>query len=200
MPWPLTPPLGPTGERFYAALLPPFIARITGAASRFEVTEEAASLVRSSPTLTPLVALDVRHGLALMAVYHGDVTAAEEQYQALHPTAGTLLPNLMSADRVLGLLARTCGDGAVATAHFEHALTFCRQAGYRPELAWTCHDYAEALLDARGPWKPRAGAVADSRRIGPDTRAQHDPGYGSPGLTARRRSRRKRSLPPTLWT
>ena len=144
-------PLGPTGERFYAALLPPFMARMTGAASRFEVTEEAANLVRSSSTLTPLVALDVRHGLALMAVYHGDVTAAEEQYQALHPTTGTVLPSLMSADRVLGLLAHTRGDGVVATAHFEHALTFCRQAGYRPELAWTCHDYAEALLDTSGP-------------------------------------------------
>ena len=26
---------------------------------------------------------------------------------------------------------------------------FCRKAGYRPEMAWTCHDYAEMLL-ARG--------------------------------------------------
>jgi DNA-binding CsgD family transcriptional regulator len=147
----LNTPLGPTGERFYAALLPPLIARITGVAGRFEVTEEAARLVRSSPTLTPLVALDVRHGLALLAVYHGDVVAAEEQYQALHPTAGALLPDLMSADRVLGLLARTRGDFKTATSHYEQALAFCRQAGYRPELAWTCHDYAEALLDPRGP-------------------------------------------------
>ncbi len=30
--------------------------------------------------------------------------------------------------------------------HFEDALTFCRKAGYRPELAWTCCDYADTLL------------------------------------------------------
>jgi DNA-binding CsgD family transcriptional regulator len=147
----LNTPFGPTGERFYAALLPPLIARITGVASHFEVTEEAASIVRSSPTLTPLVALDVRHGLALMAVYHGDVVAAQAQYEALHATAGTLLPDLMSADRVLGLLAHTCGDFETATSHFEQALAFCRQAGYRPEVAWTCHDYAETLLNSKGP-------------------------------------------------
>jgi DNA-binding NarL/FixJ family response regulator len=31
--------------------------------------------------------------------------------------------------------------------HFEDALAFCREAGYRPELAWTCYDYANALLE-----------------------------------------------------
>ncbi len=35
--------------------------------------------------------------------------------------------------------------------HFEDALAFCRKAGYRPELAWTCSDYADALLQRRGP-------------------------------------------------
>jgi DNA-binding CsgD family transcriptional regulator len=37
-----------------------------------------------------------------------------------------------------------------AAAHFEDALAFCRKAGYRPELAWTCCDYAEALLNPVG--------------------------------------------------
>ena len=32
------------------------------------------------------------------------------------------------------------------TAHFEDALDFCRKVGYRPELAWTCCDYADALV------------------------------------------------------
>ena len=26
-------------------------------------------------------------------------------------------------------------------------MAFCRKAGYRPELAWTCCDYAEMLLE-----------------------------------------------------
>jgi DNA-binding CsgD family transcriptional regulator len=38
------------------------------------------------------------------------------------------------------------GNLEKAAEHFEDALTFCRKAGYRPELAWTCHDCAEALL------------------------------------------------------
>ncbi len=40
-------------------------------------------------------------------------------------------------------------DGAVA--HFEDALAFCRKAGYRPELAWTCCDYADTLLQRNEP-------------------------------------------------
>lgn len=34
-----------------------------------------------------------------------------------------------------------------ATGHFEDALAFCRKAGYRPELPWTCCDYADALRE-----------------------------------------------------
>ncbi len=38
-----------------------------------------------------------------------------------------------------------------AEIHFEDALVFCRNAGYRPELAWTCCDYADTLLQRNGP-------------------------------------------------
>ncbi len=38
------------------------------------------------------------------------------------------------------------GDLNQASSHFEYALAFCRKAGYRPELAWTCCDYADTLL------------------------------------------------------
>ena len=42
-------------------------------------------------------------------------------------------------------------EGQAAT-HFEDALAFCRKAGYRPELAWACCDYADMLRqrDAQG--------------------------------------------------
>ncbi len=33
-----------------------------------------------------------------------------------------------------------------AVIHLEEALIFCRKAGYRPELAWTCCDYADLLI------------------------------------------------------
>jgi len=32
-------------------------------------------------------------------------------------------------------------------AHFEDALAFCHKAGNRPELAWTCYDYAAMLIE-----------------------------------------------------
>ena len=57
---------------------------------------------------------------------------------------------VISADRLLGLLSQTMGNLDEATGHFEDALTFCRKAGYRPELAWTCCDYADALRERDG--------------------------------------------------
>ena len=41
-------------------------------------------------------------------------------------------------------------------AHFQDALTFCRSAGYRPELGWTCYFYVGTLL-------PRNGEVVRAR-------------------------------------
>ena len=46
----------------------------------------------------------------------------------------------------MGLLSQTMGNSGQAHIHFEDALVFCRNAGYRPELAWTCYDYADFLL------------------------------------------------------
>ena len=54
-------------------------------------------------------------------------------------------------DRVLGLLAATLGNLHQSTAHFEDSLNFCRKAGYRPEMAWTCCDYADTLLQRNNP-------------------------------------------------
>ncbi len=56
-----------------------------------------------------------------------------------------------SADRLLGLLSQTMGNLDQAVIHLEEALAFCRKAGYRPELAWSCHDYAEALTQRNKP-------------------------------------------------
>ena len=55
--------------------------------------------------------------------------------------------SMLAVDRLLGLLAHTSGEAERAVAHFESALAFCRKAGYRPELAWTCCDYADLLRD-----------------------------------------------------
>ena len=53
--------------------------------------------------------------------------------------------------RLLGLLAQTMSNLDQASEHFEDGLAFCRKAGYRPELAWTCCDYADTLRERGCP-------------------------------------------------
>ena len=55
----------------------------------------------------------------------------------------------MSYDHILALLAETMGRMDDAQTHYEDALVFCRKTGYRPELAWTCCDYADTLLQRK---------------------------------------------------
>ena len=127
-------------------------ARITGAFNRFEAASSAAELVLSSMSgLQRRTAQLSRTGLALLAVQMGDVSAAKEQYSFLKswPISRTPL-SLMCGYRVLGLLAQTIGDLDDAIDHFEDALAFCRKAGYRPELAWTCCDYSDTLNQRDG--------------------------------------------------
>ena len=38
-----------------------------------------------------------------------------------------------------------------AIEHFEESRAFCSKAGARPELAWTCCDYADTLLQRNEP-------------------------------------------------
>jgi len=102
-----------------------------------------------------------RVGLALIAVQRGDTASAEEQYTALAPVPGIMV-FYIGTDQVLGLLSVTLGRLDQAVAHFEDSLEFCRKAGYRPNLAWTCYDYAGALSQRIGPGdRERATALLD---------------------------------------
>ena len=59
-----------------------------------------------------------------------------------------------------------------AAGHFEEALAFCRRVGYRPQLAWTCCDYADCLRERDGEGdREKAMALLDeslsiSRELG----------------------------------
>ena len=53
------------------------------------------------------------------------------------------------------------GRHAVGVAHFEESLAFCRKARARPELAWTCHSYAAALLERRSSDTCRATSLLE---------------------------------------
>jgi tetratricopeptide (TPR) repeat protein len=147
----------------YPAIALPVAARISGDLGWLPEAQEAARTILSSENPTPLWFEAARIGLAMSAVLTGDDGEAREQYNPLLLHRGTLFHQInMSADRLLGLLSQTMGDLDQAAEHFEEGLAFCRKAGYRPELAWTCCDYADTLLQRNDPGdREKAMALLD---------------------------------------
>lgn len=86
------------------------------------------------------VRLHARIGEALEKLYGADAEAhaakLAHRYSEAEPVA---TPEKLVRYCILA------GDQALASYSLEDALAFCRKAGYRPELAWTCHDYAVTL-------------------------------------------------------
>ena len=128
------------------------VGRMAGRTEGLEMVHAVAENALTSSEVPPLLSEIARSGLALIAVIENDVEAAKEQYNALHLHQGMLVPNCAGStvDRLLGLLSQTIGNLDQSAGHFEDSLTFCRRAGYRPELAWTCCDYADTLLLRNG--------------------------------------------------
>ena len=140
----------------------PVVARIAGNDEWLSAVETRANAVLSA-SVGRFSTTMARVGLALIAVQRSDAAAAEEQYAALVSVPGIMV-FYIGTDRVLGLLSVTLGRLDQAMNHFEDALAFCREAGYRPDLAWTCFDYADTLL-ARASTSS-AGSLAISTELG----------------------------------
>ena len=134
---------------FVCSLVVPLVNRVTGGTDGMELAQRIAKNALSSSSSPPLLNLMARAGLALIAIIEKDVVSAREQYDAMHPHRGKLVPNRAgcTVDRLLGLLSQTMGNPSQAVEHFEGSLDFCKMAGYRPEFAWTCCDYADTLLE-----------------------------------------------------
>lgn len=143
----LDPP-GPGSGYVCTAVMIPVIARITGDDHYLKIADAAAETVLSAPSATPIVTTWIRHALGQLAVLRQDPKSAEEIYSGLIPLQHGRLYTAVDIvfDRLLGLLAVTIGDLDRGSAHFGDALIFCRKAGYKPELAWSCCDYADCLL------------------------------------------------------
>ena len=109
-----------------------------------------------------------RMARALLAILAADQDACEAELEFLQPFE-RIMPSQWSlaTSRMLGLLAQVAGCRPRALEHFERALTFCRASGYGPELAWSCHDYALALLesDARRDRMKAAALLDESLQI-----------------------------------
>ena len=134
------------------------IARITDVPDRLEMAGAAAEAALSARPWAPFSIVLITVGLALLAVQNGDQSAAKEHYSYLLGQRSTMTWAI-SVDRLLGLLSQAMGNVDQATIHFEDALTLCRKAGCRPELAWTCCDYADTLRE-RGNDGDKEQAVA----------------------------------------
>jgi hypothetical protein len=136
------------------------------------VAEAASEAILSFPSTTEMILGVARASLAVMAVRRGDAAAARWLYPALQAARDTFIYEAMAGDRLLGLLAVVMGEHDTAVKQFESALTFCRNSGCEPELAWTCHDLADLLGARRQPGDDdRAAALRDTaltiaRRLG----------------------------------
>ena len=128
------------------------VARISGVMLWADDATETAQSILSAPSVPPTSAIAAKARLAMFAVFEGEAATAAKQYPEFLPLRDTVLQGaLVSVDRLLGLLAHTMAELDQAMDHFEDAQTFCRKAGYRPELAWTCCDYADSLLQRNDP-------------------------------------------------
>jgi ATP/maltotriose-dependent transcriptional regulator MalT len=144
----------------FTAIAQSQLAYLSGDRAR---ADRAAAVVRRllarSNSVTNAV-VSARVAAALLAVLETDRDACEAELEFLQPFE-RIMPCQwgLTTSRVLGLLAHTAGQGPRAHAHFERAIKFCRSSGFRPELAWSCHDYALALL-ATGARRDRIKAAA----------------------------------------
>ena len=125
----------------------PAVTRITGISGRLDLAKEMDEAVISNQSVPPVYAMQAKVDLALLAVQQADQSAAAEHYSYHLGQRGTMIPNVSSIDRLLGLLSRTMCNLDQSVSHFEDALAFCRKAGYRPELAWACCDYSDGLFE-----------------------------------------------------
>ena len=138
-------PNAPVFEHSGVAFAIPMIAHMTGLPDRFDLAEKAAETAFSSPHGFPMFKMVAESGLALMAVARGDGPGCERIYDRM-VSAEQYFHWPMMAGHILGLLAAAKGDPEQAVDHFENALQLCRTPGLRPNLAWTCLDYAGTLI------------------------------------------------------
>jgi len=128
------------------AMAIPLIAHIKADNSRLADADAAIEAVLSSKSANPFSTPFARIGAAMLAVQRNDAAKAKENHSAITQAGGAALSFIISGGRLKGLLAQTMGELDQAAEDFEDSLNFCRDGGLRPELAWTCCDYAGMLL------------------------------------------------------
>ena len=152
-------------ERQVVAQVISLIAQNTGTASHIDTAQRSVEMILSLSPIRPSEEVAARASLGLIAAYKPDADLAFEQYKFLKSETYKMTTQcLITLDRTLGLLAHTMGHLDAAARHFEDALAFCGNAGYRPEVAWTCYDYA-ALLQVQGEYEKALGLLDEALAI-----------------------------------
>ncbi len=122
------------------------LARLSGSTTPLDTIREQGGIAiqrlrASFGRIHALVALGLeawlRSDLVTLESLCGDEPAAPPHQMM---TMGSAL-----LDRLRGLFAGALGRDEQARAYFESALSFCRNAGFLPELGWSCLDYADFL-------------------------------------------------------
>jgi DNA-binding CsgD family transcriptional regulator len=125
-------------------------ADISNRSDYLGAAESLAKTILASPSHQLKTSLHAKLGLVLIAMKRGDMHEMKELGSNIHDADTPWITpwGNVSVDRVLGLRARTLGLFAEAEDYLNKAISFCGGAGYRPEMAWTCYDFA-GLLTAR---------------------------------------------------
>lgn len=112
------------------------------------LAKKAALFITESGQSPPEVALMARTGMAFTALIENDALAMKSAYAELKVYPRQIISySVTASDRILGMLASRLGDHDQAQNHFESAMELCADGGYKPELAWTCSEYAQMLLE-----------------------------------------------------
>ncbi len=153
-----------------------FAVLATSQVARFTDQHEETNAIPDRPCKpsVPMTAVTLDIARAMVAAQHRDLEAVEDLLERLAPFRGLILAPCLVTDRLLGRLAHLLGRAADASRYFEGALIFCRDAGYRPELAWTCYDYGSALAERDGKDdRTRAASLLDEASALADELGMH---------------------------
>ena len=95
--------------------------------------------------------MGIRVASALVALAVGDPSRALATAKQLPSRERQMLSPGLCAPRLSGLIHAGLRRFNEADADFTMAYSFLADAGFRPELAWTCCDYSEMLLERNAP-------------------------------------------------
>ena len=104
-----------------------------------------------------------RHGLAvLLSLVRGE-PPEPQQIAAIRASRSWILPRTtVPIDRVLGLVSAAAGEYVAAREHIDKAIEFCRDAQFRPSLAWSLFDLIR--LAGLNPASVKPDEVADAAK------------------------------------